>query len=340
MPWRSRISLIMSDSAARILEELVQNRGFCSGEELSGALGISRSAVWKHISQLRRDGYGIEAVKGKGYRLQVSPGYPDALETGRFLHTSTLGCRIEHHRSVMSTNAQARKLAREGAPEGLVVTADAQTGGRGRMQRVWHSPPGVNLYFSIVLRPPVPPRVVPQIPLLAAAALHTALASVAGGVDLRIKWPNDILAGGRKLCGVLCEMESEADMTHVVIVGIGVNVNLRDLPPEIEGLATSLLLEAGYEFSRPELLALILNDFEPLYRRWLEVRDLSPVLGYLEEHSWLRGKQVEVDQYGRRLKGVAAGISPTGELLLDMPDGSQTMVSSGETHLIPDNERT
>ncbi len=328
----------MSATTIRILEELMRSGGFRSGEELSSVLGSTRSAVWKHIRLLRQDGYDIEAVTGRGYRLTATPGYPDAIETGRFLQTSVLGQRIEHHRSVMSTNAQARKLAREGAPEGLVVTADAQTGGRGRMQRVWHSPPGVNLYFSIVLRPPVPPRVVPQIPLLAAAALHTALASVAGGVDLRIKWPNDLLAGGRKLCGILCEMESEADMTHVVIVGIGVNVNLRALPPEIETVATSLLLEIGREFSRPELLASILNAFEPLYRRWLEVQDLSLVLDYLEEYSWLRGKQVEVDQYGRRFTGIASGISPTGELLLDMADGSQTLVSSGETHLIPDNE--
>lgn len=330
----------MSDSAVRILQKLMRSGAFCSGEELSGALGISRSAVWKHIGQLRQDGYSIEAVTGKGYRLQASPGYPDALETGRFLHTSRLGQRIEYHRSVTSTNALARERAREGAPEGLVVTADTQASGRGRMQRVWHSPPGVNLYFSIVLRPPVPPRVVPQVPLLAAAALHTALAGIAGGVDFRIKWPNDILAGGRKLCGVLCEMESEADMAHVVIVGIGVNVNLCNLPLELKELATSLLLETGCEFSRPELLASILDAFEPLYRRWLEVQDLSPVLDYLEEYSWLRGKQVEIDQYGRRLKGVAAGISLTGELLLDLPDGSRTMVSSGETHLIPDNERT
>ena len=323
----------MNELTAQILHRLHTSDGYLSGGMLCREFGMTRSAVWKHISRLRERGYTIEAVSGKGYRLSGSPGIPVSEEVMPLLSTDRFGRNLVFQEETDSTNVQAKILARQGAPEGSVVVADTQTGGRGRMGREWISPPGVNLYFSVILRPSVPPTRFPQIPLLAAAAIHQALDVAAEGPQMMIKWPNDILVKGRKLCGVLCEMESEPDMTHFVIAGIGINVNLRDIPAGIKEIATSLFLESGREFSRSEILGTILNHFEPLYEEWLEAEDLGYLLPYLEKHAWLKGREVKVERYNGSLAGRVRGISRTGELLLEAGDGKVHVVSSGETQL-------
>ncbi len=320
----------MNRLTAQILDRLHASDGFLSGGELCREFGMTRSAVWKHVSQLREMGYTIKAVSGRGYRLAESPGIPVAAEVSPRLSTERFGRSLVFHGSTDSTNRQAKALARQGAGEGCVVVADLQTGGRGRMRREWVSPAGVNLYFSVVLRPSVSPVLLPQIPLLAAAAVHQALKAAADGLDASIKWPNDIMAGGRKLCGILCEMDSEPDLAHFVVTGIGVNVNLRDIPEDIQDIATSLALETGREFSRAALLASILNRFEPLYDEWLRTGDLEPLLPYLEEHSWLNGREITVEGYNGSLGGTVTGLGRTGELLLRDGDGKVHTVSSGE----------
>ena len=323
----------MNDSTIRILHCLRDAEGFVSGETICREFGMTRSAVWKHISKLRALGYGIDALTGRGYRLSAMPGLPVGPEIEPLLDTSRVGRELFFYPIAVSTNALAKSFARNGAGEGAVVTADAQSGGRGRMQRVWSSPAGVNLYFSVILRPSVSPLRLPQIPLLVAAALHRALSFSVPGLQVLIKWPNDMLVNGRKICGILCEMESEADMAHFVIAGIGINVNLRELPHEIRGIATSLFLETGEEYSRSALLASFFNAFEPIYDAWLEEEDLGQVLECLDEYSYLKGRLVEVEQFNRRLRGRAAGISRTGELLLDLDNGERRVISSGEAHL-------
>ncbi|ARM31689.1 biotin--[acetyl-CoA-carboxylase] ligase [Prosthecochloris sp. HL-130-GSB] len=323
----------MNKHTEYILGRLRSCDGFLSGEELCRQFGMTRSAVWKHISRLRNMGYGIEAVSGLGYRLCVSPELPVSAEVDPLLQTSRLGREIVFYQTTGSTNAEAKRLARAGAIEGVVVAADEQTGGRGRMMRRWISPPGANLYISLILRPDVPPARISQIPLLTAAALHHALRQCVPGLLPLVKWPNDILSGGRKLCGILCEMESETDMTHFVIVGIGINVNLREIPGEIRDIASSLLIESGEAVSRPQLLASFLNCFEPLYDEWTGLEDLGPSYDLLEEYSYLRGKTVEIEQFRQCLKGTAAGISRFGELLLDLDNGRRLTLSSGEARL-------
>ena len=323
----------MNQLTLQILNRLRASSSFLSGGELCREYGMTRTAVWKHISQLRENGYTIEAVSGKGYRLNGSPDLPVSQEIEPLLRTDRFGRNLVFHEEVDSTNVQAKILARQGAPEGSVFVADCQTGGRGRMGRVWVSPPGANLYFSVILRPSVPPVRLSQIPLLAAAAIHRAFGASVEGVASMIKWPNDILIGGRKVCGILCEMETEPDMTHFVIVGIGINVNLQDIPGEIEAVATSLFLESGYEHSRSDILSSILNHFEPLYEEWLEAEDLRDFLPYLERYAWLKNRDVKVEHYKNTLAGRVQGMSRTGELLLEEKDGTVIAVSSGEARL-------
>lgn len=330
----------MNPVTASILNTLVIRTGFVSGGELCRGLGITRSAVWKHVARLREAGYAIEAVSGRGYRLAGLTGDPVPEEVAPFLATERFGRQFTYVESAGSTNLLARAAARDGAPEGSVVVADSQTGGRGRMGRAWSSPPGVNLYASVVLRPPVPPVRVPEIPLVAAAAIHAALSRECPSLQVAIKWPNDLLCGGRKLCGILCEMESEPDCTHFVVVGFGLNVNLDALPEELQGIATSIALESGARSSRACLLAAVLNRFEGMYADWLAADDLAPFLPLLERHAWLQGKAVRIEQYGRTLSGTVAGLSPQGHLLLMGEEGAVTAVNSGEAHLGSVNDQT
>ncbi|MCF8383788.1 MAG: biotin--[acetyl-CoA-carboxylase] ligase [Chlorobium sp.] len=323
----------MNDLAFRILSRLHTARTYLSGEDLSGEFGISRSAVWKHICRLRDAGCRIEAVTGSGYRLIALSGAPDGGEVALFLTTRAAGRVFHYHKETASTNLLAKKLAAEGAPEGTVVAADTQSAGRGRLGRSWISPAGRNLYFSLILRPSVASLRIPQITLLAAAAIHRALCAAFPSINAGIKWPNDILCGGRKLCGVLCEMQSEPGLTHFVVVGIGINVNQESFPEELQEKATSLRLETGAGVSRSELLAGALNRFEDLYLQWQEEDDLGFILPYLERYSLLQGMDVIVDQFSRQVAGKVCGIACGGELVLQTEDGSRLNISSGEASL-------
>ncbi len=323
----------MNVVTAQIFNRLMTVPDFLSGESLCHEFSITRSAVWKHIGLLRSEGYQIDAVTGRGYRLSGMTGRPVEAEVLPFLTGNRFGRKIIYHPLTASTNILAKAMAVDGAPEGCVVVADSQTGGRGRMGRIWVSPPGVNLYFSLILRPGVPSIRVPQLTLLVAAAIHQAFSKLSSDLVAKIKWPNDILVRGKKLCGVLCEMQSEPDFTHFVVVGIGINVNQSEFPPLLQDSATSLFLERGELLLRPELLASVLNHFEPLYDEWLLQEDLSFILPYLEAHSLLQSKEVTVDQLKRSMNGTVRGISCRGELRLENAEGETVLVSSGEAHL-------
>jgi len=323
----------MNDLTAELLNRLSSVDGFLSGETLCREFGITRSAVWKHIRLLRHDGYQIDAVTGKGYQLSGMTGRPVAAEVFPLLTTQRFGKTIDYHPTATSTNLLAKALAADGAPEGSVVVADEQSGGRGRMGRTWVSPPAVNLYCSLIVRPALPALRVPQLTLLVAVAIHRALTELVPELRAMIKWPNDILVDGKKLCGVLCEMQSEPELTHFVVVGIGINANQREMPPELQKIATSLLLESGKLVSRPALLAALLNHFEPLYDEWLLQDDLAFILPSLEKVSLLQAKEVSIDQRKQTLCGTVIGIAKGGELQLLTADGETILVSSGEAHL-------
>jgi BirA family biotin operon repressor/biotin-[acetyl-CoA-carboxylase] ligase len=319
-------------------DEIVALLRGAGGREVSSRLlcerlGVSRAAVWKQIEALRADGYGIEACTRRGYRLVHAPDRPCAPEVVPLLTTRWLGRDLRYVAETGSTNRDVAALAQEGAGEGVAVVADRQCAGRGRMARPWFSPPGVNLYFSLLLRPDVEPGRAASLPLVAGLAVAEAVERLAPEMRPGIKWPNDILCDGKKLCGVLCEMQAEADRVRHVVPGLGVNVNLTRamLPEELRGRATSLKIAAGRDFSRAAVLAAILNAFEPLIERW-RADGLEPLLPALRRRDALFGREIELEQGGRRLAGRADGIFPDGALRLVTPQGV-IPVYSGEAHI-------
>ena len=323
------------NAAEQILHALRSAQGSeVSSRTICERLGVSRAAVWKQIEALRTGGYAIEACSRRGYRLVAAPDTPHAPEVVPLLTTRRLGRDFRYAPETGSTNRDAAARAEAGAPEGAVVAAGEQTAGRGRMTREWFSPPGANLYFSIVLRPNAEPGKAATLPLVMGLAVAEALASFAPETQPLIKWPNDILIGGRKLCGILCEMQAEADCVRHLIAGVGVNLNLarQNLPAALKDRATSLRIETGRSYSRAEALAGILNRFEPLYDAWL-AEGLTPLLDAIAARDALQGKTISLEYGGRRIRGLAEGIQPDGALRL-VTDQGPVPIYSGEAHVV------
>ena len=325
----------MNETTEHVLELLKGGDEYLSGEEIGRRLAISRSAVWKHVRELKAAGYGIVSSPKKGYGLRVAANVPLAAEVMPHLKTLTLGRSIDYHGVVDSTNRAVGDLARQGAVEGTVVVADAQTAGRGRMGRHWESPAGENLYFSILLTPNVEPARVPQLALVAAVAVHEGLGECCPEIIAQIKWPNDILVGGRKVAGILCEASLEADRVHRVILGVGINVNGASLPPPLRAIATTLRIAGGREVSRPALLAGVLNRLETRYEGWLRDGSLATLLDYFERHSALNDRPVAVENRSGVVRGTARAITPTGELVIETADGARLRLLAGDVHLLP-----
>jgi BirA family biotin operon repressor/biotin-[acetyl-CoA-carboxylase] ligase len=288
---------------------------------------------------LKGAGYGIVSVPKKGYGLRAVANVPSAAEVTPHLKTRSMGRHIEYHDAVDSTNRAAGDLARQGAVEGTVIIADAQTAGRGRMGRRWESPAGDNLYFSVLLTPNVEPARVPQLALVAAVAVHEGLAECCPGITARIKWPNDILVGGRKVAGILCEASLEADRVHRVILGIGINVNGTSIAGELRTTATTLRIAGGREVSRAALLGAVLNHLEARYERWLQDGSLSGFLDYFEGHSALNGRPVAAENLSGTVRGTARGITSTGELVIETTAGERLHLLAGDVHLLPLNSQ-
>ena len=269
--------------------------GFVSGARISRTLGVSRTAVWKQIEKLRELGYRIEAVPSKGYRLMQSPDLllAEELQAGAF--GQLIGCRIRTLETTDSTNLQAMALGDAGAPEGLVVIADRQTAGKGRLGRSWISPGGVNLYLSVLLRPPVLPAAAPQLTFLSAVAVCRAIEDVSD-LQPQVKWPNDILLGGRKVAGLLNEMSSETDRVNHVVLGIGINLNMMraELPTQVRYPATSVAIETGRPVSRLEFTTILLRRLDELYAAYL-AEGGRPLLTAWEAYCELTGQMIEVD---------------------------------------------
>lgn len=313
---------------AEVLASLKTAREPLSGEKLAAAAGVSRAAVWKRINRLKALGYVIAGEPRKGYRLLA---VPDKLLPGEILPglaTRRLRGPVHHFDLLASTNDLAKELGAQGAPEGAMVVAEAQSAGRGRLGRSWDSPPGVGLYVSLLLRPPLPPEEMPQITLTTAVAGVRALRRAAG-LTPEIKWPNDLLLHGKKAGGILTEMETESDRIRYLVLGWGLNVNNPDFPPELTTTATSLRLATGRTFSRVAILRAWLEELEALYDRFL-AGDFPRILQEWKQHAVTLGREVEVLQGTRRLKGQAVEVDADGALLLKQPSGEIIRVTSGE----------
>lgn len=324
------------ETAQAVLERLRRAPECLSGACLSADLACSRLGISKAVAQLRAQGHLIESIPQRGYRLVLDTDLPRAAAVQPLLRTVALGRYWFFRTELSSTNRIAAELAAAGAPQGLVVSAEAQTQGRGRLGRRWHSPAGRNLYVSVLLRPDVAAVRVPQISLLTALALRRALAEVCPRLRAAVKWPNDIWVGSRKLGGILCEMDAELDRVRHVIVGVGLNVNLTaaDLPADLVGRATSVRLEIGAPVSRPPLLAAFLNALEALLHEWLKGGDLGPFVGEIESCSVLAGKRIRVDVGQRTVEGLAVGLATDGRLRLRTDNGTEMLISSGDAHLL------
>ncbi len=305
-----------------------------SGEELSRQLGVSRNVVWRCVEALRDRGYRIASAPHRGYQLEDVPDAPFPWEVAPLLQTRCLGRECCFLEVTDSTNRVVAEFARRGAPEGLLVAADAQNSGRGRMARKWFSPPGCNLYFSFLLRPRTPPRCVPQVALIAAVALAHAVEALVSEISVALKWPNDLFVAGRKAAGILCEMEAEPDLVRHLVVGVGVNVNIpqREFPSEFAASATSLRVAAGRPVSRTALLASFLNHFEPAWEEWL-AHGLAPFLAEWRRLSLLDGRRIAVENGCETIRGTVIGLSPEGGLLVQTPDAGPRAVMSGDAHV-------
>lgn len=303
---------------------------FVSGAQISRALGVSRTAIWKKIEQLRLLGYAIEAVPSKGYRLQVTPDLLLPAEVMADLDTELIGREVVYWVETDSTNLRAHELGKAGAVEGTVVLADSQTAGKGRLGRKWCSPPGVNVYASVLVRPPVAPRYASQLTFLSAAAVARAVAEI-GNLPVTVKWPNDVLVRGRKVAGLLNELDAETERIHYLVLGIGVNLNMElgQFPEDLRYPATSLMLECGKKVSRRDFSRCMLRHLDSLYSLYL-AQGFEPVLAAWQEYFDLTGRMVEVDYQDRRVVGCVKGLNSDGALLLDLADGSTERVLAGD----------
>ncbi len=302
---------------------------FTSGEALSSKLGLSRTAVWKHVEALRGKGYRIEAVPARGYRLVEVPDRLTGLELGPLLATHDLGHTIHYHDTLPSTNERAFRLAHDGAEHGEVVVADQQTAGKGRRGRTWTSPPGLNLYFSAILRPDLAPQRAPELTLVAAVALTEVMREA--GAEAAIKWPNDVQIDGRKVAGILTELSADPDRVHFIVLGIGVNLNAQPehFPEELRPLATSLAQHRGQRVPRALFTANLLNRLE----EWLDLHletGFGAVRQRWKELSSTLGQDVLVRTDRREFRGHAEDIDESGALLVRVEDGSLERVLAGD----------
>jgi BirA family biotin operon repressor/biotin-[acetyl-CoA-carboxylase] ligase len=317
-----------SEGADRKVLELLGRKGFVSGEEASLALGVTRAALWKRINTLRRKGFVIESRRGLGYRLVEAPEY--SAEELRSLARGPLGRRIIFLQETGSTNDAAMELAASGEPHGTVVVAERQTHGKGRLGRRWVSPAGRNIYMSVILRPGLRPREGTLLTILSSVAACLALRETTG-LDARIKWPNDIQAGGRKLGGILLETRAEPDVISHAVAGIGINVNMASshFPASIRDIATSVLIETGVRHRRSPIAAAVLNRMsEGLEALGKEGR--RPLLDGWRELSSTLGHKVIVTEGEETVSGTAMDIDDEGRLILRLPNRRLRTVSSGD----------
>lgn len=310
----------------KIIDLLKKKQGYVSGDQISQRLGITRQGLWKHIQELKEIGYDIVAVPHLGYQLISSPDRLFDFEVSRNLSTKFIGRKIYYFDSLASTMTPAMELGIEGAPEGALVIAEAQEKGRGRLGRAWVSPKYKGIYLSLILRPRVLPVQTTIFTLLAAVSICEAVRKISG-LSPRIKWPNDILIEGRKLGGILTELNAETDKVNFIILGIGLNVN-NDKKSLIEG-AVSLKEQAGVCFDRTALLQEILRKIEENYLLF-QKEDAPSIVEKWRRHALTLGRRVKVSSRRGEIEGEAFDIDTDGGLLIRRDSGTTEKVMAGD----------
>ena len=312
-----------------ILRLLRSADGYISGQELCNRFGVSRTAVWKAINQLKEAGYEIEAQQNKGYGLMAAPDLMTEAEIKSLMHTEWVAKEVLYFDTIDSTNTKAQELAEKGYPSGTLVVADKQESGKGRRGRSWVSPSGTGIFMTLMIKPDINPNNASMLTLVAALAVAKAITSVTGE-EAMIKWPNDIVVNSKKVCGILTEMNAQFDYINHIVVGIGINVHNESFPEEISQMASSLMIEAGGKrFHRAQIIAETMSYFEQYYDTFLKTQDLSALVREYDELLVNRNKSVRVLDPKEPFDGKAMGITPKGELIVDTWE-SRKLVSSGE----------
>jgi BirA family biotin operon repressor/biotin-[acetyl-CoA-carboxylase] ligase len=300
-----------------------------SGTKIAEEISSSRSEVWRLIQQLRGLGVDVAGHPATGYLLQSVPDLllPEILAP--LLHRTIFDTHLHHFYKIGSTNTTAMQAAAEGAAEGSVFLAEEQTAGRGRGAHAWQSARSEGIYCSVVLRPALPPSDVLVLALAAGLAVCAAIAEVDGRVVADLKWPNDVLIEGKKVCGILAEMNAEATRVRYMVVGIGINVNQAGFPKELETEATSLKMVTGSRWSRVEVAAALLKSLDREYRDLVEKPEARKLIlrRFGEQSSWVQGKQVRVEENGGKLEGVTEGLDGRGFLQVRTAQGLRTVLS-------------
>lgn len=300
-----------------------------SGTKIAEEISASRSEVWRLIQQLRGLGVDVAGHPATGYRLRSVPDLllPEILRP--LLRGTIFETHLHHFYKVGSTNTAAMAAAAEGAPEGSVFLTEEQTAGRGRGAHSWHSARSAGIYCSVILRPELPPSDVLVLSLAVGLAVREAIAQVDSRVQPDLKWPNDLLLDGKKLCGILAEMNAEATRVRYIVVGVGLNVNQATFPEEIADEATSLRMASGTEWSRVELVAALLKSLDREYRQMIaEPESRAAILRRFAEHSsWVRGKTVRIGNNGSSFEGTTEGLDERGFLRVRTGGGVRTVLS-------------
>ena len=315
----------------KILQCLRERENYVSGQELCEQLGVSRTAVWKHIQNLRKEGYEIDSVSNRGYCLLAEPDLLTKETVMPKLSTKWAGRNLAFFEETDSTNIRAKVLGDEGAPHGTLVIAQKQNAGRGRRGRTWVSPAGESVYMTLLLKPDIAIANASMLTLVAAMA-------VAGAVDKMmekphscgIKWPNDIIINGKKLCGILTEMSAEEDYIHHIVIGMGINVNTSCFSPEVREVATSMMLETGRRFVRADMVAEVMAYFEKYYEIFIRTQDLSGLVDAYNGMLINCGRQVRIiEQTGEQI-ATAEGITAAGSLVVTDAQGRKREIIAGE----------
>lgn len=312
-----------------ILQLLKTSDSYISGQRLCDEFGVSRTAVWKVMEQLKKEGYEIEAVRNRGYRLKSSPDVLSEAEIKSVLSTRWAGQSMICYGETDSTNIRAKEAGEQGALHGTLFVADKQTAGKGRRGRTWTSPSGESIYMSLLLRPELTPSKAPMLTLVMGLSAAEAVRDLTGA-DVGIKWPNDIVVNKKKICGILTEMATEIQYVNYIVIGIGINVNRQEFPEELRQSATSLYLETGKKWKRADIIAEVLEKFEKNYEIFLHSGDLS---GLREAYNAILvnyNQPVKVLEPQHEYEAVAEGINQSGELLVTLPDGQRRAVFAGE----------
>lgn len=313
----------------KILSALYNAGDYVSGQELCDQLAVSRTAVWKVINQLKEDGYVIESVPHKGYRILDRPDRITAEEIGSRFSDKFAEWKIAYYDILDSTNNEAKRLAEDGEKRTALVLTEQQTGGKGRRGRTWVTPRETAVMMSLLLHPKIAPEHASAVTLVMGLAIARACRKFCE-VDAKIKWPNDIVVDGKKVCGILTEMSSEIDYINYLVIGVGINANSTEFPKELEEKATSLKLLTGKRVDRAGLIVESLEQFADCYGKFLQTQDVSLLLD--EYNALLAGKdgQVRVLEPNHEYCGISRGIDRHGDLLVEREDGTVEAVYAGE----------